>query len=188
MIAKAISLTSVALLLTGFSAVSTYSPAQSLPKVVAPVNKVESSHRQGYVKPGTAVELFHDYDGQTQRGEIETFTLTLHHIYETGYLTVSVLPTQGLQINSDLNPQQVSLHRGSSFSLPVQVSSMIDGTYYIGVEAVYESLDGQQNRRVLSVPVTIGSKTSEQFQPAKTQESKAAAGGVVALPAREVIK
>jgi len=36
-----------------------------------------------YVKPGAAVSLSHDYDGQTLLGEIETLSLTLtpHRTY-----------------------------------------------------------------------------------------------------------
>ncbi len=184
MVVKIFGITSVIFLLTGFSFVS----ASSSAKAIEPANKTETSHEVSYVKPGAAVEVLHDYDGQTPKGEIESLTVTVNHIYEAGYLTVRLLPTQGLQIHSDMTPQQMKLHAGLKLSFPVQFSSMTEGTYYLGLEAVYESLESEQSRRVISVPVTIGSKKTGKFQPAKITDRKVATDGIIVLPAREIIK
>jgi len=188
MILKTIALSSAALLIAGASHVAffdktTFSNAY---------NKSETAHHHdhhaGYVKPGAAVEMTHDYDGQTAPGEYETVTLTLTHMYEDGYLDVDILPTADLQVFSNIPPKQTQLHYGSSFSLPIQFSGTVIGTYSIAVEAIYNSPDGQQSRRVLSLPITIGAKPAGKTQPAAPKTSKSTGTGFIALPAVEVIR
>ncbi|MEP3889060.1 MAG: hypothetical protein ABJN69_01260 [Hellea sp.] len=151
-------------------------------------NKPFETHEVSYIKPGAAVDLTHDYDGKTQKGEIEILTLTLAHIYEEGYLTVRLLPPPELQIHSDTNPHTLQIQAGSSFVLPVQLSSMADGTYYLGLETVYESLEGQQSRRVLSVPITVGVQPAEKSRASDLKDIQVTSEGIIALPAREIIK
>ena len=151
-------------------------------------NKPLDTHEVNYIKPGAAVDLTHDYDGKTQKGELETLTLTLTHIYEDGYLTVRLLPPPELQIHSDTDPHTRQLHGGSSFTLPVQLSSTLDGTYYLGLETVHESLEGEQSRRVLSVPINIGVQPAEKSRASGPKDVQTTSAGIIALPAREIIK
>lgn len=151
--------------------------------------KSDTHIHRGYVKPGAAISLRHDYDGQTYAGELETFTVTLEHIYEAGYLTVQWLETPELVKSSDTNPNQTELSAGSLLTLPVQFSSVKKGRHMIGLEVIYESLEGQQSRRVLSVPVTIGTTAASKSLP--TPSAKAApkaAQGLITMVAQETIK
>jgi len=143
----------------------------------------------GYVKPGAAVSLEHDYDGQTHKDELETFTLTLQHIYDQGYITARLLNTSGLQVQSDTYSRQISLQPGSSLNLPVQFSAANDGTYYLGVEVVYESLDGNQSLRVLSVPIIVGAQNKQKGSLRVSEKTETVTlEGVIALPAQETIR
>lgn len=146
------------------------------------------NHHAGFVKPGAAVALTHDYDGQTAAGEFETVTLSLSHIYEGGFLSVEILPTDNLQVFSNFPLQQIPLEAGSVLNLPVQFSGTKNGTYSVAIETVYKSGEGQESRRVLSLSVTIGAKTLGKSQPAAPRVSKSTPKGFVALPANEVIR
>ena len=177
---KALSLITAILFFTGF----TFLPAGKINSA----NKPATSQDVTFVKPGAAVDLTHDYDGKTQKRELETVALTLNHIYEEGYLSVSLLPPPRLQIVSDMNPYKFRLQAGSTFTLPVQFFSAVEGTYSLGLEAVYESLDGHQSRRVLSLPITIGTKTTEKVQSSRLKDVNVTTKGIISLPARETIK
>jgi len=145
--------------------------------------------RAEYVKPGAAIALRHDYDGQTEKGELETFTLTLEHIYTEGYLTARVLDASGLRIHSDMNPQQVKLHTGSTVSFPIQFSAAQSGEYYLGVEVIYETLAGDQSLRVLSVALSVGEQHSYKTKlPNQQKAGIETHTGIIALPAQETIR
>jgi len=140
------------------------------------------------VKPGAAIAMTHDYDGETAPGEFETITLTLSHMYDSGQLSLEILPTPELQIFSNLPPHSAQLNHGSTLSLPIQITGAKNGTYSVAIEAVYESSEGQQSRRVLSLPVTIGTKPLGKTQPVKPNHTKSEATGYIALPATETIR
>lgn len=186
MFLKTITLSSVALLIASAGYVAT-SDTEAHSDVQHKSEAAHHNHHAGYVKPGAGVAITHDYDGQTHLGELETVTLTLSHLYEDGALSVDILPTENLQIFSNM-PVQGRLYHGSTLSLPIQVSGTLNGTYSIAIEAVYNSPQGQQSRRVLSIPITIGEIAAGKTQriPLKTEKSKAE--GFIALPAKEVIR
>ena len=148
--------------------------------------KVDMHRHVEFVKPGAAVSMTHNYDGETALGEVKHFTVTLGHLYESGFLTAQLLTPTGLQLMPDHEPVQSRLTSGSKLSLPVQFSSAQAGEYFIGIDIVYESPMGEQSRRVLSVPVIIGTKSSEKTQ-AKAAPSNSAKGLII-MSAQEVIK
>ena len=102
-------------------------------------------------------------------------------------MTIDILPTTELQVFSNMPAQKIELYHGSTLSMPIQFSGTINGTYSLAIEAVYDSLDGQQSRRVLSVPIVIGPKPAAKSQPANPQQTKSKTGLIV-LPAQEVIR
>jgi len=185
MFLKIITLSSVACLIAGASLVA--HPKKHSTSVVPNKSQHTHEHHAGYVKPGAAVEMTHDYDGQTTLSEFETVTLTLNHMYENGQLSVDILPTEGLQVFSN-GPQQVQLHHGSTLNLPIQFSGSENGSYSIAVETVYENPEGQQSRRVLSFAVTIGTALPSKSRPIVSTTSKPKTLGVIALPATETIR
>lgn len=154
----------------------------------APSKDLSHSHK-GYFKPGAAVALTYDYDGQTDLGELENLTLTLKHYYNTGYISARLLETNDLHIISHQTLDNEKLQTGLDLQLPIQISGLKSGEYYISLEIIYESLAGNQSLRVLSLPVRIGNidkfKTTKTApQPSKSITEK----GFVILNAREVIK
>ena len=143
-----------------------------------------------YVKPGAAVSISHDYDGQTLLGEIETLSLTLTHIYTDGYITAAVLPSPHLQIASPQAPHQASLSAGSTLTIEVQFAAIEPGTHNLSVEINYADHSGHSSRRVVSVPIYVGqtprSKTQILAQPNQALSVKS--NGVIAMPAIETIR
>ena len=151
--------------------------------------KAHAPHHAGYVKPGAAVSLTHDYDGQTGVGEFETFTAMLAHIYADGSLSVSLLAPNELFVSAFTPIQNMPIYSGSTLDLPIQFSSAVSGNFTLSFEAVYDSAGGHQSRRILSIPVTIGSQTSEKTNFAgKANIETKSKSGLIALPAIEVIE
>lgn len=177
---KILALTGSALLLVG----AQYASAEDHTH-----DKSDTQHHAGYVKPGAAVALSHDYDGKTELGAFETITASLSHIYEDGTLSVSLLSPPELQVSAFSPLHNRPIYRGSSFELPIQFSGTTDGAYTISLETVYESSDGQQSRRVLSIPVNIGNGAFEKSSPTQSKASYTVSkSGVIGLAAMEVIE
>lgn len=180
MLIKILALTGSALLLTA---------AQSASAEDHTHHKSDAKPHAGYVKPGAAVELSHDYDGKTAVGAFETMTATLTHIYEDGVISVTLLSPPELQVSAFMPVQNNPVYRGSTFELPIQFSGTINGAYTISLETVYASPDGQQSRRVLSIPVNIGTGSFEKSSAAKSKASDTVSkSGVIGLAAIEVIE
>ena len=152
---------------------------------------VKTSHTHvSFVKPGAAVSLESDYDGHTQPGELETVTLTLHHMYSDGHLEANLLPSSGLEVTSNFQQIQTALTKESAPTFHVQFSALKEGVYSLGLEIIYTDRMDQQSRRTVSVPITVGTAINKTADKAKTVTPKAKApdGGVVALSGREVIR
>jgi len=60
-----------------------------------------------FLKPGAAVQIRHDYKGQTALNSYETISIDVTHIYQNGILDITVLPSQDLDILSPLKTQSV---------------------------------------------------------------------------------
>lgn len=173
----------IALLCTGLTSFSA--------QAAEPMKHTKHHPPVEYIKPGAGVALFNDYDGQTQAGELGFFTITLEHIYSEGYISAQLLSTTDLQIHSDTNTTQMRAQKGQALSIPVQFSAAKTGLYYLGLEVMYENLNGEKSVRVLSMPISIGPQNQSKGGPITVQKakSKATAGtGIISLPAQEVIK
>lgn len=154
----------------------------------APNKDLSHSHK-GYFKPGAAVALTYDYDGQTEIGELENITLKLEHHYNSGYISARLLETADLNIMSHQILENEKLQTGSDLQLPIQISGHKSGEYFIGLEIIYESLAGKRSLRVLSLPVRIGRIDKSKTGQASPQSPESiAAKGLVILSAQEVIK
>jgi len=157
-----------------------------------------TAHHFGYVKPGAAIALKHNYDGQSLTGELESFSVTLSHLYSDGNLTVELLPTADLNISSNITSPNIPLHPGSDFTFQVQMSSLKQGEYRLGVSTVYEAKDGHQVRRISSIPIQIGNYESKKpeaqglqaskFQSENTAPVRSKLKRIIALPAQETIR
>jgi len=148
----------------------------------------EHTHK-GYYKPGAAVALLHDYDGQTGLDERENITLTLEHHYSSGYISVRLLETPELQILAYSRLDTEKLQTGSKIQIPVQISGTSPGKYYISLEVIYENLSAQRSLRVLSLPVQIGNiNTSKGANTVPQKATSEIEKSFVIFNAQEVIK
>lgn len=151
--------------------------------------KDHSHSHKGYFKPGAAVALSYDYDGDTRPGELENITLNLEHFYRDGYISARILETPDLKIISSQNLSNERVHAGSNFSLPLQLSGTKQGEHYISLEVIHESLDGQQSLRVLSLPVHIGERSkTKSVNPPSQKLEQGKEKGLIILNAQEVIR
>jgi len=151
--------------------------------------KSDAQAHAGYVKPGAAVALSHDYDGKTQLGEFETITASISHIYESGALSITLLSPPELQVSAFVTVQNSPIYQGSTFELPIQFSAAVNGAFTLSFETVYESPEGQQSRRVLSIPVYIGTTAVEKSNSVESDAIKTVSKtGVIGLAAIEVIE
>ena len=186
---KTISLAAALLAITALSA-SVVASAPSKAQEPATYAKPHAHDHAGYVKPGAAVELVHDYDGQTRIGEFETVNLSLVHIYSQGIIHAALIAPEGL-ILTQTNPSlRVDLYDNAPISLPVQFSSSQAGRYNLGIDVTYEEPNGHQTRRALTLPIVVGdaapaAKPQAHGHAAREEKSK---DGVIALPAQEVIR
>lgn len=151
--------------------------------------KAHNHHTTGFVKPGAAVTLSHDYDGKTGVGELETISATLSHIYQDGALSVALLSAPDIQISAFTPIQNTPVYTGSTLDLPIQFSSQSHGYFPLSLEVVYTSSGGQESRRVLSIPVNIGGNIPEKILASNGTEVRTnTKSGVIGLPAFEVIE
>lgn len=151
--------------------------------------KDHSHSHKGYYKPGAAVELTYDYDGHTQLGELENLTLTLQHYYSDGYISARLLDSSGLEIITSRSLENEKLKAGSNLQLPIQLSGMKSGEYYISLEIIYESLSGKRSLRVLSLPVQIGNVDKAKGANTFSQHAKSITEeGFIIFEAQEIIR
>lgn len=153
-------------------------------------SKKEQSHsHKGYFKPGAAVALTYDYDGQTELGALENITLTLQHHYSSGYISARPLETHDLNITSYQTLNNEKLQSKENLQLPIQISGTKSGTYFVSLEVIYESLSGQRNLRVLSLPIQIGEPRKAKTATPSTQKSNSISKkGLITFQANEIIK
>lgn len=142
-----------------------------------------------FVKPGAAVSLDHDYDGQTEIGALETVTMTVSHLYESGSLSAKILPMSGLDIISDSSRQKTQLSTGSTLQLYVQFSALKSGQYILAVELIHDDGLGQQSRRTLSLPIQVGEPGAQTLSKVNNPiERKVKSNGLIIMPAEENIR
>lgn len=152
-------------------------------------SKEQSHTHKGYYKPGAAVSVTYDYDGQTEPGILENITLTLKHHYSSGYISARLLQTDGLTIIAHQNLENEKLQAGADLRMPIQISGTEPGQYFISLEVIYENLSGQRSLRVLSLPIQIGDSNRSKTAPTSARKSKSeGSAGLVTFAAHEIIK
>lgn len=143
----------------------------------------------GFVKPGAAVSLSHDYDGKTAVGEFETLSAKLEHIYQDGTISVDVLAPSHIQISAFQPIRDMPVYSGSFLELPIQFSGLEAGNFTVSLEVVHKTPMGRESRRVLSIPLNIGGETSGKADHIRNDEiTTVSKQGLIGLPAIEVIE
>jgi hypothetical protein len=152
-------------------------------------SKEQSHSHKGYYKPGAAVSVTYDYDGQTEPGILENITLSLEHHYSSGYISARLLQTDDLDIISHQKLENEKLQAGTDLHMPIQISGTEPGQYFISLEVVYENLSGQRSLRVLSLPIHIGDLNISKTAPPSARKTRSEdSAGLVTFAAHEIIK
>ena len=152
-------------------------------------HKPHAHQKTRFVKPGAAVTLSHDYDGKTELGELETVSAKLSHLYQAGVLSVALLSAPDIQISAFTSLQNKTIYQGVTLDLPIQFSSLSQGRFTLSLETVYTSPEGQESRRVLSIPVNVGGEKIEKMPNlSRTKHKTNTESGLVGLAAIEVIQ
>lgn len=152
-------------------------------------SKEKSHSHKGYYKPGAAISVTYDYDGQTEPGILENITLTFEHHYSSGYISARLLQTDELNIIAHQNLENEKLQAGADLHMPIQISGTKPGQYFISVEMIYENLSGQRSLRVLSLPIHIGDSNRSKTAPTLARKTKfEGSAGLVTFAAQEIIK
>jgi len=115
-----------------------------------------------FLKPGAAVQIRHDYKGQTALNSYETISIDVTHIYQNGIIEITVLPSQDLDIMSPIDTQSVHITPDIAPKVAVQFSSQKEGRFSLALEVIHQDPTGQQSRRVLSIPIQIGEGNSQK--------------------------
>lgn len=155
------------------------------------LKQVEKSkfHKSGFVKPGAAINLSHDYDGKTAVGEFENVTVRLDHIYQDGTISVDLLSPSHIQISAFQSVHDMPVYSGSFLELPIQFSGLKAGSFTVSLEVVYKTPMGNESRRVASIPLNIGGETLGKAAHARNDEiTPVSKQGLIGLPAIEVIE
>ena len=152
--------------------------------------KLDMHAHAGYLKPGAAVQISHDYKGNTALNSYETISIDVTHIYQNGVLAMTVLPSPGLDILSPLDTLSVHIMPDVSAKTMVQFSGRTEGRFLLALEIIHQDLTGQQSRRVLSIPVQIGEGQTDKETDKGTQiiaQSQTVNSGLIGLKAKETI-
>ena len=152
-------------------------------------SKEQSHSHKGYYKPGAAVSMTYDYDGQTEPGTLENITLSLKHHYSSGYISARLLQTHDLEIITHENLENEKLQAGADLHMPIQMSGTKPGPYFISLEVIYENLSGQRSLRVLSLPIHIGALNRSKTAPRSARKTKSkSSADLVTFAAHEIIQ
>lgn len=148
-------------------------------KTPAPASKPAAP----YQKPGAAVRLSHELQGNAAAGTPLTLTLR----FETGGragtpLTVSYSATPGLLIRNG-EPQRFELDGQTPPQSTLQISAPKDGLYHVNV---FVQLAGQS--RAFSVPVAIGKVDAKAALKSEGKlETSPDGQRLISLPAQETV-
>ena len=143
------------------------------------------------VKPGAAVGLSHNYDGQTPVGEEETFTISLtlssQAIHEV-HISLSDNHS-GFRLTSE-REQRIS-PATTTILVPVVLQTLLEGEHHLGVFVTTKNKAGGAMSRAFEIPIHVGDGLTSSAKSDSESETKAnykgSPRGMVIMPAREKI-
>lgn len=136
------------------------------PQPAAQVQPVEGI-RMGtdYQKPGAPIRMGHDYDGNTSLNTPEIINLVFFPAFDVERLTIDLSSS-----SDDLAVAAVNYDGPASannpVSIPVTVSSGIEGRYFINMQVATDK-NGYKSGRAFSLQVVVGNPPSQKADTTK---------------------
>ena len=145
-----------------------------------------------YGKLEAAVQLEHDYDGRMQPDVTETLTLRFRHGYTSGWMQVEFYAHDGLELYNAEAPRALPLDAAQPLSVPIQLTALSAGEYYLSIFATVESADGEVAHRIFGLDLKAGDESeiaSQARRSSKTDRVEETPSGelIIVMPVEETI-
>ena len=144
-------------------------------KVIAPLTTV---------KPGASVTMDSVLPKSMSSGSYQTVQLRLNEQYNSGTLSVSIEPTEGLSLFGGSSSKTFDMAQPGVHVWDIDVKSDEDGVYFLNVFA-----DAEGQSRTFSVRLNMGQTSQKMFDDAMPADGEMSDGGKIrVLEAEETIK
>lgn len=180
-------ISSAALILQACSSNST-TEANVTEAKIDPVKSAAVKDIKSYVKPGAAVSFGSNYDGETGIGETEDIQITINEQYGSGTLTVNVSTDDGLSLVSGVTQFDFSMDSDDDMVIDLSVNAQTAGKYYINLQALADTGNGQVMPRTQSIAVYVGNKADYKKPKNTLKIEETGDGKVIVMDAQETIK
>lgn len=138
-----------------------------------------------YSKPGAAVEVLHNFNGQIEAGEIKALTLKFNDGYDDGELLVDLSGSDGLNVIANSLTPKFRLEGDGANSYDVQVSAANDGQYYLNILATVSQGGTPIARHTTGIVFNVGD--GGRAIAAKPRKAPVPSNEVIEMPAQETI-
>ncbi len=144
---------------------------------------------EGYAKPGAALRLAHDFEGNFAPGEVATVRVKLMDEYDAGILSVNVLDGDGVRILSDMRHLKFQMTGNSVHEFDVQFAALEDADGYINILSTVELPDGSVLMRQHGISLKSGDGLVDQPKNAMGEDTDqpVSTGGIVVMDAEETV-
>lgn len=144
----------------------------------------KDSHYRTTIKPGADVSMKSVLPKSMTSGVFQTVELEFSEGYQDGVMTVSIEPSDGLNLFGGTNSKTFNMSRSGSHSWDVDVKADSDGVYFLNVFAQANGMP-----RSFSVRIDMGVVTQKMFDDAMPAEGELTDGGKIrVLEANETIQ
>lgn len=174
-------------LVRGEAAENTPLPTVSVDDTLAEISVKKGS---AYQKPGASVRFSHNYDGRSEAGEIESLTLSFHHAYDSGRLSIQLDAQEGLSIVDNQSPYRFTMDKPQTVEIEAQLSADSEGKYYLSIVASVENQNANPISRVFALALNVGELGAEKsgLEPVHMSIEKSATDEtLILMPAEETI-
>lgn len=138
-----------------------------------------------HAKPGAGIKLLNPQPFFVTSPGVENLELQLATTADNGILQIDLTASEGLELVSTQAHYEFQLEKKGTYKLPVQISTMKQGRYYLNIKAKI-STDSEQKHRALAAIVQVGEPAAKML---KNSASKAPTDheSIIEMPASEKI-
>lgn len=136
------------------------------------------------VKPGASVTLNPALPKAMSSGSYQTVQLQFGEAYDSGIMSVSVEPSEGLSLFGGMASKTFDMSNSGQHIWDIDVKADVDGVYFLNVFA-----EAQGQPRTFSIRLDMGQTTQKMFDDALPAQGEMTDGGKIrALEAEETIR
>lgn len=140
-------------------------------------------------KPGASVEIKFEAPEALAVGEYGVLKLTVKDYYDTGTLSLTARPEDGLRLVSETGRKEVSMSGNHPHVWELDIVGVRDGVFYVNVGAMVDVAGENQSARAFSGRVNIGDISKAKLSDAEKRNGVLSEDGSrVIMPATETIK